>query len=87
MSPAARSEVRLLKQEAQGLELVATEAEVDSNRLQDYWALSMDLVALVMDIDAFADRSPRAPEGDPEVIALRHRLRDIAARLADITAE
>jgi hypothetical protein len=87
MSPVTRSEVRLLKQEAQGLELVATEAEVEPNRLQDYWALSMDLVALVMDIDAFADRSPGALEGDPEVIALRHRLRDIASRLADITAE
>jgi hypothetical protein len=87
MSPAARSEVRLLKQEAQGLELVATEAEVEPHQLQAYWALSMDLVALVMDIDAFALRSPQADEGDPEVIALRHRLRDIAGRLAEVTAE
>ena len=84
---AARNEVRLLKQEAQGLEIVATEAEVEPHRLQEYWALSMDLVALVMDIDGFAERSPNADEGDPQVIALRHRLRDIAGRLADVTAD
>ena len=87
MSPAARSEVRLLKQEAQGLELVASDADVEPQRLQDYWALSLDLVAVVMDIDSFAERSPHADEGNPEVIALRHRLRDIAARLADVTAK
>jgi hypothetical protein len=87
MSPAARSEVRLLKQEAQGLELVASEAEVEPHRLQEYWALSTDLVAVVMDIDAFAVRSPAADEGDPELIGLRHRLREISARLAEVTAE
>lgn len=87
MSRAARSEVRALQQEAQGLELVASDAEIEQNRLQDYWALSMDLVALVLDIDAFALSSPDAGESDPEVIALRHRLRDIATRLVDMTAE
>ena len=87
MSRATRSEVRLLKQEAQGLEIVASEAEIEPNRLQDYWALSLDLVALVLDIDAFAASSPDAQESDPEVIALRHRLRDISNRLADMTAE
>lgn len=87
MTRAARNEVKLLKQEAQGLEIVATEAEVEPHRLQEYWALSMDLVALVMDIDAFGDRSPNADEGDPEVIVLRHRLRDIAGRLAEVSAD
>ncbi len=87
MPRATRSEVRLLKQEAQGLEIVASDASIDPNRLQDYWALSLDLVALVMDIDAFAASSPEAQEGDPEAIALRHRLRDVSNRLADMTAE
>lgn len=87
MPRGARAEVTILKQEAQGLELVASEAEVEPHRLQDYWALSMDLVALVMDIEAFAERSPHATEGDSEVIALRHRLRDISTRLADVAAD
>ena len=87
MSRAARSEIRLLRQEAQGLELLASDADIEPSRLQDYWALSLDLVALVMDIDAFATTSPEAQESDPEVIALRHRLRDIANRLADMTDE
>lgn len=86
MSPAARSEVRLLKEEAQGLELLASEAEIEPNRLQEYWEISLDLVSLVLDIDAFAERSPHAGELDPELIALRHRLRDIAARLAEVSA-
>lgn len=84
MPRAARSEVNLLKQEAQGLELVASDAAIEPHRLQEYWALSMDLVALVLDIDAFAQASPDAQESDPEVIALRHRLRAIATRLADL---
>lgn len=87
MSPTARSAVRLLRQEAQGLELVASEAAIEPHQLQDYWAVSMDLVVLVMDIDAFALNSPQADESNVEVIALRHRLRDIAARLADVTTE
>jgi hypothetical protein len=87
MPRATRSEVKLLKQEAQGLELVASDAAIETNRLQEYWALSLDLVALVIDIDAFALTSPEAQENDTEVIALRHRLRDIAFRLADMTAE
>lgn len=87
MAPAARSEVRLLKQEAEGLELLATEAEVEPHQLQAYWDLSLDLVALVLDIDAFAVASPHAAESDPQVIALRHRLRDIASRLAEITVD
>jgi hypothetical protein len=87
MPRTVRSEVKLLKQEAQGLELVASDAAIEPNRLQEYWALSLDLVALVMDIDAFAVASPEAQESDTEVIALRHRLRDIATRLADVTSE
>jgi hypothetical protein len=87
MSRTARSEVKLLKQEAHGLELVASDAAIEPHRLQEYWALSMDLVALVMDIDAFALSSPEAQEADTEVTALRHRLRDISTRLADMSAE
>ena len=64
MPRTARSEVKLLQQEAQGLELVASDAAIEPNRLQDYWALSLDLVALVMDIDAFAASSPDAQESD-----------------------
>ncbi len=87
MSRSTRTEVRLLKQEARGLEIVASEAEIEPPQLEAYWALSLDLVALVMDIDAFAERSPDAAQGDPEVTALRHRLRDIGSRLAEVSAE
>ncbi len=81
MSRPARTEIRLLKEEAQGLEFLASEAEVEFSRLEEYWALSLELVALVTDIDDFAVQSPYAERDDPAMIAFRHKLRDLASRL------
>lgn len=63
-----------------------SEADVPLERMQDYWALSTTLVALVLDIEQFATEHPAADADDPGVYALRHRLRDIVSRLADLTA-
>jgi hypothetical protein len=79
--------MRVLKEEAQGVELLASEAEIEFARLEDYWALSMELVSLVLDIDAYAASNPHADRDDPEVITLRHRLRDISSRLAEMTVD
>jgi hypothetical protein len=83
----ARSDVAALMQEARAVELVVNDAEIDPARLQDYWSLSADLITLVLDIETFQQQSPDAGYDDPELLALRRRLRDITSRLADISVQ
>jgi type II secretory pathway component PulM len=87
MPRAPRSEVGQLLQEVRGLEVLASEAEIEPNRLQDYWQLSTDLVALAMEVESL-DAGPADGEvGDERLLALRHRARDIGARLAEMVAD
>jgi hypothetical protein len=83
----ARSEAQVLLQEARAIEMLADETEVSPDRLQDYWALAADLITLVTDIEQHAEEHPNADFEDPEILALRRRLREIASRLAEIGME
>lgn len=87
MPRSSRSDVSQLVQEARAIELLASEAEVPPERLQEYWALSTDLIALVTDIEAFRTEHPTASNDDPTMFTLRHRLRQIVSRLAEISAD
>jgi len=85
MRRAGRSDVDTLLQEARGLELLASEAEIPVERVQEYWAISADLVTLVMDIEAYLDAHPQATYEDTEMVDLRRRLRNVASRLSELT--
>ncbi len=87
MTRGARTEAGLLLQEARALELYASEIEVTIPDMQDYWSASTELVALAVDIDAFAAERPSAPADDPEMFALRRSLRTLAARFSQLDAE
>jgi hypothetical protein len=80
-----RSDVTTLKQEARAMELLADEADYPPERLQDYWAISAELITLVAEVDAFAGENPNADFTDPRMLDLRRRLRTIASRLAELT--
>jgi hypothetical protein len=82
-----RSEVRALLDEARAMELLAAEAEVSPDRLQEYWSVSANLLTLVLDIEELEVSRPGASEADPEMQALRRRLRGVAARLAELAEE
>lgn len=82
-----RSDIYQLLQEARAIELVANEAEIDPRRIEDYWALSADLIALVADIEEHERQLPHASYDDPALFTFKHRLRSISSRLAEITAD
>lgn len=86
MPRSSRSDVTQLVQEARAIELLASEADVPPERLQDYWSLSTELIALVTDIEAFQIEHPSASNDDPTMFTLRHRLRQIVSRLAELSA-
>ncbi|MGH2449165.1 MAG: hypothetical protein ACRDFS_11275 [Chloroflexota bacterium] len=71
--------------EARAVELVATEADVPPENLPVYWDVSADLISLMADIEEVSVRSPDLPADDPEVLALRRRLRQIVSRLAELS--
>lgn len=79
--PRPRSDIAVLLQEARAMELLANEADVPFERMQDYWTLSADLITLVGDIEAYQIEQPNATYEDPTMFTLKHRLRDIASRL------
>lgn len=83
----ARSDLETLVAEVRALELLANEAEVPSDRIQEYWALAADLITLSVDIVDFQLRSPDAGYEDPEMLALRRRLRDVGARLSQLIVD
>lgn len=82
-----KSEVALLLQEARAVELLANEAEIDPAKLQQYWQLSTDLITLVVDIEQLQQSRPDVGYDEPELLALRRRLRDITSGLAEMSAE
>jgi hypothetical protein len=87
MTRGVRTEAGLLLQEARALELYASEIDVNIPDMQDYWSASTELVALAVDIEAFAGERPDAPADDPEMFALRRRLRTLAARFSQLDAD
>lgn len=78
------SPLNQLAQEARAIELLASETEIPPDRLQEYWSLSADLINLVSDIDIYAVERPNPEPDDRGLLELTHRLRAIAARLAEI---
>lgn len=82
-----RSDVAGLLQEARALEILADEVEVEPARLQEYWSLSTDLITAVADIEATQTNQPDMGFDDPELLALRRRLRNIASRLAQLSPD
>jgi hypothetical protein len=67
--------------------MLAEEAEIPATRLQDYWSLSADLITLVTDIEQLGVEKPDAQYDDPEMLALRRRVRDVTSRLAELSLE
>jgi hypothetical protein len=84
MARRARSDIATLLQEIRAIELLASEAEIPAERLQDYWTLSADLIALVTEVEEYAQDHPNASYEDPSMFAFKHRLRAITSRLAEI---
>jgi hypothetical protein len=84
---AARSEVAGLLQEAKAVELLAEEADIAATRLEEYWAVSADLITVVADIENLQAARPEAPVDDPEIFSLRYRLRGIISRLAELGSD
>jgi hypothetical protein len=76
----------MLVQEARAVEMLANEAEVEPNKLQEYWALAADLITLTADIEGYQAASPAASYEDPQLLELRRRLRQITSRLADVSS-
>jgi hypothetical protein len=81
----ARSDIAALLQEVRAIELLASEAEVSPDRLQAYWDLSADLIALVTDIEDYERENPHAGYDDPAMFTFKHRLRAITSRLAEVS--
>lgn len=79
-----KSDISALADDAKAIELLVSEADVPTSRLQEYWSLSADLISLVTDIEEYRARHPRAGYDDPALFTLKHRLRSITSRLADL---
>lgn len=69
------------------MELLASEGAVDPSRMQDYWALSSDLIVLVTDIEEYERVAPNASYDDPTLFSFKQRIRAIAARLGQMSGE
>lgn len=82
----ARSDIAALLQEVRAIELLASEAEIGPDRLQDYWDLSADLIALVAEIEEYERVKPDASYEDPAMFTFKHRLRGITSRLAEMSS-
>ena len=85
MPRSTRSDISLLLQEARAIELVASETDVAPSRMQDYWAVSTDLIALVTEIEEYQAAHPNAGYDDPALFQLKHRLRQIVSRLSQLS--
>jgi hypothetical protein len=84
MPRSTRSASSVLMQDARAIELLASEISVAPERLPEYWDLSLELVGLVTDIEEVFGRVEQPDDEDPEILALRRRLRSIAARLTEM---
>jgi hypothetical protein len=83
----SRTEIDQLVDEVRAMELLADEADVPPDRIEDYWALTTELIALVADVEEFQSGAIRRGAADTELLALRQRLRFIAAGLGELTLE
>ena len=79
-----QTEVDLLLQEVRSLELLAEETVVPPEKVQEYWSASAELITLVSDIEAAAVADISLAPGPSELLALRRRLREVAASLAQM---
>jgi len=66
------------------MELLANETEVSPNRLQEYWQLSAELINLVADIEEQRACQAETAVEDAQLLDLRRRLRNLAARIAEL---
>ena len=82
-----RSETTALLEEARAIELLASQAEVPADRLQEYWSVSAELLTIVLDVEELQVSNEGDSEGDPAVQDLRRRLRAVAARLTELSLE
>ena len=82
-----RSETTALLEEARAIELLASQAEVPADRLQEYWSVSAELLTIVLDVEELQASNGGDSEGDPVVQDLRRRLRAVAARLTELSLE
>lgn len=82
-----RSDVESLKQEVRAMEMLANEADVPLERMPEYWDLAADLIALSTDVAEFEATQPRTTFLDPDMLALRRRIRYIASRLSELSLE
>jgi len=82
-----RTDIGNLLQEARAMELLANEVDVPFDRLQDYWNLAADLITLVADIEQLQLERPDISYEEPELFALKHRLRDIASQLGALDVD
>jgi hypothetical protein len=79
-----RSEIDTLLQEARAMELLANETQVPPNRLQEYWQLSADLINLVADMEEQRGSQAESATEDAQLLELRRRMRELAARIAEL---
>ncbi len=79
-----RSDIAALLQEARAIEMLANEADVPPQRLQEYWDLATDLMVLVTDIEEQQQVNPNTGYDDPLMFTLKQRLRKIISRLAEL---
>ena len=84
MPRATRSDIGTLLQETRAIEMLMNEADVPPHRLQEYWALSADLMVLVTDIEEQQASNPNSGYDDPIMFTLKHRLREVISRLAEL---
>ena len=82
-----RSETTALLEEARAIELLASQAEVPADRLQEYWSVSAELLTIVLDVEELQASNGGDSEGDPVVQDLRRMLRAVAARLTELSLE
>lgn len=87
MSRPTRTDLGSLLQEARAMELLADEIEVPPECVQEYWSTAADLISLVADIEQLQALEPGITYEDARMFSLRHRLRDISARLGELDAD
>ena len=69
------------------MELFANDIEIPIERTQEYWDVSAELITLVVEIEAFVEANPGARADEPDMLQLRHRLRSIGSRFAELSLE
>jgi hypothetical protein len=84
MPRSTRSPATVLLQEARAIELFAAEVAPTPDHMPDYWDLSLQLIALVADIEEMNGRIQQPNEDDPHLLEMRRRLRTITSALTEL---